>query len=114
MKASLLSFSILFITAIILNSHSASALCTVVKKANLRVGPGTGYEKTLDVETHMPFRFIKKKGKWFKIMDVDGETHWIHSNLVTSRKNCAVVKVQGTVLRTEVCCCPTVFIGFQI
>jgi SH3-like domain-containing protein len=79
--------------------NHADALCVKVPKANLREGPGTGFEKTWHVFQYMPFKKIGQKGSWYKVMDVDGDEHWIYKKLVTDRVNCAVVKVNEANVR---------------
>ena len=90
-----LIFSLLFFTL-----QTANALCVKANKANLRSGPGTKYEKTWEVFRYMPFRELEKKGKWYKVRDLDGDTHWIFHKLVTKDYNCAVIKVKKANLRT--------------
>lgn len=75
-----------------LNPSIASALCVKSSRANLREGPGTRYSKTWEVYRYMPFRYLSRKGKWYKVKDVDGQKHWIHHSLVTKKHLCAVVK----------------------
>jgi SH3-like domain-containing protein len=48
----------------------------------------------------MPFKKLTKKGKWYKVQDVDGDVHWIWSNLVTSKIDCAVVKINEANVRS--------------
>lgn len=78
----------------------ADALCVKVPEANLRGGPGTNHKKTWQVFKYMPLRKISAKGNWYKVRDVDGDTHWIYARLVTSRFKCAVVKVDEANIRT--------------
>jgi SH3-like domain-containing protein len=85
---------------LIVFSGIAHALCVTVSDANLRSGPGTNYQKTWEVFKYMPFQKINRKGDWYKIKDVDGDTHWIYRKLVTDKFNCAVVKVEKANVRT--------------
>ncbi len=78
----------------------AHALCVNVPEANLRSGPGTKYEKTWEVFKYMPFKKVTDKGSWYKVQDVDGDTHWIYKKLVTSKIECAVVKTDTANIRT--------------
>jgi SH3-like domain-containing protein len=48
----------------------------------------------------MPFKKVGSKGSWYKVEDVDGDTHWIYSKLVTNATNCAVVKVDEANVRS--------------
>jgi len=77
----------------------AEAMCVSNKKANLRQGPGTHYEKLWQVFKYMPFKEMKKKGDWYRVKDVDGDIYWIHKKLVTKKYKCAVIKNNKTNLR---------------
>jgi SH3-like domain-containing protein len=79
---------------------TASALCVKVEKANLRQGPGTRFEKSWQVYEYMPLKKIGRRGDWYKVADVDGDTHWVHRKLVTDSMHCAVVKVDSANVRS--------------
>lgn len=87
------------LTLFTVTSHSF-ALCVNVSDANLRSGPGTKYDKTWEVFKYMPFKRISKKGNWYKVSDVDSDTHWIYRKLVTTSFKCAVVKVDKANIRS--------------
>jgi uncharacterized protein YgiM (DUF1202 family) len=61
-------------------------------EANLRSGPGTRYEKLWEVFQYMPLKRVGKKGSWYKVSDVDGDTYWVYAPLVTTKYQCAVVR----------------------
>ena len=82
-----------------LPASAAMALCVKADTANLRSGPGTKYEKTWQVFKYMPLKKISKKGDWYKVKDLDGDTHWIYRRLVTSKYRCAVVKARKANIR---------------
>jgi SH3-like domain-containing protein len=90
MKKGLIVTFILF--ALFIFNNYVSALCVNVPEANLRSGPGTKYKKTWEVFKYMPFKKISQENNWYKVQDVDGDTHWIYSKLVTNKFDCAVVK----------------------
>lgn len=70
----------------------ASPLCVKASEANLRQGPGTQYEKSWKVYQYMPLDKIGQRGKWYKVRDLDGDSHWIYNGLVSKSLRCAVVK----------------------
>ena len=78
------------------------ALCVNVSKANIRMGPGTRYEKAWQVFRYMPFSKIgiSTDGAWYAIKDVDGDVNWIYKNLVTTQYHCAAVKSDWVNVRT--------------
>jgi SH3-like domain-containing protein len=91
---------LILITSIFILNTPLYALCVNVSEANLRKGPGTHYEKTWEVFKYMPFKKLAKKGTWYKVQDVDGDVHWVYNNLITSKFNCAVVKVNEANVRS--------------
>lgn len=77
------------------------ALCVTADLANLRDGPGARFKKTWTVGKYTPLVKIGSKGSWYKVKDMDGEVHWVHRNLVTSRgMRCLAVQVPVANLRT--------------
>ncbi len=97
-KYFLILFLILLPALLFLQSN-AEALCISNKKANLRQGPGTHYEKLWQVFKYMPFKEMKKKGNWYRVKDVDGDIYWVHRKLITKKYQCAVIKNNKTNLR---------------
>jgi SH3-like domain-containing protein len=60
--------------------------CAMVKRetARIRTGPGTEYEETIDSPSYkyLPYKVLKIKGSWVKIMDDYNDTGWIHRDLL--------------------------------
>jgi len=58
---------------------------TVITKsetANIRSGPGTKNKILFTVDMGIPFKVLKRKGKWIRIEHADGDKGWIHKSLV--------------------------------
>jgi SH3-like domain-containing protein len=93
-----LVYSVLFLSAPVC-SH---ALCVKASTANVRSGPGTGYEKIWQVYRFMPLKKvgISISGDWYAVRDVDGDVSWIHKTLVTDEYHCATVKSRTVNVRT--------------
>ncbi len=96
--------SILFFLIIIGIGSSVDAVCVKTSEANLRNGPGTKYKVSWKVYKYMPFHKLDKKkvskSFWYKVKDVDGDTHWIFGGLVTNKFKCATVKADKANVRT--------------
>ena len=90
----------LLLYSLALVSGNADALCVTVSEANLRSGPGTNYDKTWEVYKYMPLRKVGQKGDWYKVKDVDGDSHWIYKKLVSASVHCAVVRKSTANVRT--------------
>ncbi len=50
--------------------------------ANIRSGPGTKNKILFTVDKGIPFKILKRKGKWIHIQHSDGDKGWIHKTLV--------------------------------
>ena len=59
-----------------------SAVITKKDQCNIRSGPGTKNEILFTVEKGIPFKVIKRKGKWLHIEHADGDKGWIYRSLV--------------------------------
>ncbi len=78
----------------------AAALCVVVPKTTLHEGPGFDYPQTSwELSVYTPLRKIDTWDTWYKVVDVDGDTHWVHTSAVASGSFCLIIKVDRTPLR---------------
>lgn len=68
-----------------------------VEVANLRSGPGTGYDRVGKLKQGQTVRLLGKNGEWYKVQTNGGQAGWLHSELVEVDANVsnslAVVKV---------------------
>jgi len=57
---------------------------TVITKkgCNIRSGPGTSHKIAFTAEKGIPFKVLKRQGKWIRVQHADGDTGWIFSALV--------------------------------
>ena len=84
-----------------IGSSNANALCVVEPETYLHVGPGFEYPKSswkLNINT--PLKKLDSWNDWYKVADVDGDIHWVHTGAVIEGYFCLIVKVKKTVLRT--------------
>ena len=58
------------------------AVITVKTKCNVRSGPGTNFDVLFTVDKGIPFKVLKKKGKWLNVVHGDGDEGWLHESLV--------------------------------
>jgi SH3-like domain-containing protein len=62
-----------------------SPLDTIVVKrdnCNVRSGPSTDNDVSFVAERGIPFKVLKRQGAWVQIQHADGDTGWIHKNLI--------------------------------
>ncbi len=61
---------------------STASVITKSEKCNVRSGPGTGNDIVFTVEKGVPFKVLKRKGKWIQVRHADGDMGWIYESLV--------------------------------
>ena len=58
------------------------AIITKKDLCNIRAKPGTKETILFTVEKGIPFKVLKKKGRWLNVEHADGDRGWIHDSLV--------------------------------
>lgn len=90
---------ILIFTFGIALSAGASEYVIVNKDGvNIRSGPSSKSEILWEVFQNFPLRVLKRKGKWVKTVDFEGDTGWVYSPLL-SNGNMVIVKVDAANMR---------------
>jgi SH3-like domain-containing protein len=86
--------SVLTIVVILLTGGFAMAerLSVSSRIANIRSGPGTGYEILWKVESYYPMMVLKKSGSWINFRDFEGDEGWIHTSLVRKKPTVITIK----------------------
>jgi len=86
--------SLLTIVVILLTGSFAMAerLSVSSRIANIRSGPGTGYEILWKVESYYPIMVLKKSGSWINFRDFEGDEGWIHTSLVRKKPTVITIK----------------------
>ena len=72
----------------------AERLSVSSKIANIRSGPGTGYEILWKVENYYPIIVLKKSDTWINFRDFEGDEGWIHTSLI--KKEPTVITIKDT------------------
>ena len=61
---------------------SIKSIIIKANQCNVRTGPGTQYDVAFTVNKGIPFKVLQTKGSWLQVQHADGESGWIHKNLV--------------------------------
>jgi len=97
-------FSISIVLVIIFSSTVlAERLSIAPSIANIRSGPGTGYDVLWQVAKYHPILVLKKTGAWYHFRDFEDDKGWIHNSLVrkistviTNKNKCNLRSGPGT------------------
>lgn len=90
------------IKAVILNiicTLTSGALCVKNSEVRLHDSPHAQSPVTWTVGKYTPLIKLEKKGLWYRVEDQDGETHWVHSQFVTSQFQCLSIKSKNAKIR---------------
>ena len=81
----------------------AERLTVTASMANIRSGPGTGYDILWKVGKYHPILVLKKSDNWYHFRDFEDDKGWIHKSLVrnmpsviTNKEKCNVRSGPGT------------------
>jgi len=55
------------------------------EKVNLRSGPGKKYQIKWEYGDGFPLSILKKKGKWAKVKDFEGDSGWIYKKFLVDK-----------------------------
>ena len=86
---SVLTFVVILLTG---GVAMAERLSVSSKIANIRSGPGTGYDILWKVESYYPILVLKKSGSWINFRDFEGDEGWIHESLVDKKPTVITIK----------------------
>ncbi len=86
--------SLLTIVVILTTSGLAMAerLSVTSEIANIRSGPGTGYEVLWKIAKYHPIWVLKKSGPWVNFRDFEGDEGWIHTSLIQKKPTVITIK----------------------
>ena len=64
------------------NVATWDSVITKKDNCNVRSGPSTSSSVVFVVNNGVPFKVLKRKGRWIKIQHADGDSGWIYDSLV--------------------------------
>jgi SH3-like domain-containing protein len=92
---------ILILIVLLFFKAQAGNFCVTKAGANLRRSPSSSSPVSWKVPKYMPLQGTgKQQGPWAEVKDLDGETHWVSANDVTSKFHCLAVQAKMTRARS--------------
>lgn len=68
---------------------------------NVRTGPGTNYQISMELFKGYPLKVVSRQGDWLKIIDFENDNGWIHSSLVESGTTVIINGTNSVNMRAE-------------
>ena len=68
---------------------------------NVRSGPGTNYQVSMELFNGYPLKVIATQGDWLKISDFENDTGWVHSSLVENGNSVIINSSKSVNMRAE-------------
>jgi SH3-like domain-containing protein len=59
-----------------------AAVITKQNGCQLRGGPGTDQPVLIKIDKGVPFKVLKREGRWIQVEHADGDKGWLHDSLV--------------------------------
>lgn len=88
----LVTFSLFFSSSAL----AVSFLSVTTDNANVRTGPGTKYPVAMELFKGYPLKVLKQQGEWYKVIDYEKDSGWIHDSIVKSN-NSVIVNAKKSV-----------------
>ena len=84
----------------LISAQTLFGLCVIKQDSHMYAGPGLSYPKTSwNLRHYTPLRQIDSWENWYKVMDMEGDMHWVHQEAVNHQLYCMSVKVESATLR---------------
>lgn len=90
---------IIFVLVFGLNIAQAERLAISADVANIRAGPGTGYDVLWKVEKYHPIIVLDKSDSWYLFQDFEGDKGWVHQSL-TGKIDAIITKSEISNIRS--------------
>ena len=68
---------------------------------NVRTGPGTNYQVSMELFKGYPLKVLATQGDWLKISDFENDTGWVHGSLVEKGNTVIVNGNKSVNMRAE-------------
>jgi len=94
-----MSFKILILSALFIPSAAAAenVLSVAAERANVRSGPGPGYEVVWEAARYYPLEILDRSGNWLMISDFENEEGWIYRPLLSGVPTVVVTSQKANV-----------------
>ena len=68
---------------------------------NVRSGPGTNYQVSMELFAGYPLKVASTQGDWLKVVDFENDSGWIHNSLVNPGNSVIVNGNKSVNMRSE-------------
>lgn len=96
---------VVFAAAIFLIStstaHAAQYVSVKGDGINVRTGPGTNYQVTMELFKGYPLKVLTTQGEWLKVSDFEQDTGWVHKSLIVDGNTVIVNGNKSVNMRSE-------------
>lgn len=95
--AILITFSLFSVSQV----GAANYVSVKTDNVNVRTGPGTNYQVSMELFKGYPLKVISVQGDWKKVSDFENDTGWIHNSLVINGNTVIVNSSKSVNMRSE-------------
>ncbi|MCX6112672.1 MAG: SH3 domain-containing protein [Proteobacteria bacterium] len=91
---------IIFLNMLFLMS-GLNAECIIKNDVELRNAPNKHAAVTWKVRKYFPVKKLKETNYWMRVVDLEGDKHWVQKMYLTNKYHCVIVKVSESRLKKE-------------
>jgi SH3-like domain-containing protein len=99
--AVLLCVTALFSLSFIGQVSAADYVSVKGDNVNVRSGPGTNYQVSMELFAGYPLKVASTQGDWLKVVDFENDSGWIHKSLVNPGNSVIVNGNKSVNMRSE-------------
>ena len=92
-----------FFLVMLLTASASAANFVSIKgdNINVRTGPGTNYQVSMELFDGYPLKVLATQGHWLKISDFENDSGWVHDSLVVKNNTVIVNGTKSVNMRAE-------------
>ncbi len=91
--------AVVFLTSV--QGFGADYVSVKTDNVNVRSGPGTDYQVSMELFEGYPLKVTSTQGDWLKIVDFENDSGWIHNSLVVPGNTVIVNGTKNVNMRAE-------------
>ena len=81
--------------------YGLNAECVIKDGAELRNAPSKHAAVTWQIRKYFPVKKLQETEYWIKVIDLEGDRHWVEKKYLTKKYHCVIVKGSETRIKKE-------------
>jgi SH3-like domain-containing protein len=91
----------IFFLAGLFTAGTLNAECIINDNVKLRIAPSKYAAVTWQVRKYFPVKKLGETEFWMKVLDLEGDKHWVPKMHLTKKYHCVIIKVSEARIKEE-------------